>query len=264
MYETRSVLLTSPTSSLRLCGAGTYDAQDARDIPPHQHSSWELVYYRSGKVRCSVGGKSYEAQSGVLVTTPPRTPHGEHAAGPYSTYYVSVEAPPGTDWPTLCVDDADYSLGRICGAIVREWNGSAPDKEQMLDLLLGQLDLHLRREGSRQKMSVGEQIVRKAERLLEERYATRVTVESVAREVGISSSSLRTHFGRARGKTPIQHLHSVRVQHALQMLRTSSLTLERIADLCGFDSASHLSRHIKRATGTSPGSLRNGFGNWRH
>jgi AraC-like DNA-binding protein len=42
------------------------------------------------------------------------------------------------------------------------------------------------------------------------------------------------------------------VRHALNLLRTSDITIEAVALQCGYDSASHLSRHIKRATGKAP------------
>jgi transcriptional regulator GlxA family with amidase domain len=51
-------------------------------------------------------------------------------------------------------------------------------------------------------------------------------------------------------------LQEIRVRHALNLLRTSDITIEAVALQCGYDSASHLSRHIKRATGKTPGSLR--------
>ena len=54
----------------------------------------------------------------------------------------------------------------------------------------------------------------------------------------------------------MDYLQALRVRSALGMLRNGDAGLETIADACGYDSASHLSRHIKRATGVSPGALR--------
>jgi AraC-like DNA-binding protein len=255
---------TAKSLSLRLRRAGVYEAEPEQSLPPHRHSSWELLYYRSGKARCLVGRQVYEALPGAMLIIPPGLVHSEQAITAYTTYHVALEVPEGHPWPTFCSDDADHSLERVCSALVREWNGHSPERAEMLSLLLQQIDLLLRRECRLQQQPLSERVVERAERLLEERHARGVTIEEVAREVGVSSSSLRSHFGRVRGRTPIQHLHAVRVQHAAEMLRTSSLTLESIASLCGFDSASHLSRHVKRAMGQSPGSLRHGVANGRH
>jgi transcriptional regulator GlxA family with amidase domain len=67
---------------------------------------------------------------------------------------------------------------------------------------------------------------------------------------------LRAYFARLRGCSPLAYVQKVRLQHAWMFLTTSDITLDRIAELSGYDSASHLSRHVKRACGKSPGSLR--------
>ena len=55
---------------------------------------------------------------------------------------------------------------------------------------------------------------------------------------------------------PRAHLAALRLRFALGQLRTSTLTLESVARLAGYSSASHLSRHVRSATGVSPGELR--------
>jgi transcriptional regulator GlxA family with amidase domain len=54
----------------------------------------------------------------------------------------------------------------------------------------------------------------------------------------------------------MSHLQAVRARRAISLLHNSTLTLEAIASMCGYDSASHLSRMVKRSTGKSPGTLR--------
>jgi transcriptional regulator GlxA family with amidase domain len=134
--------------------------------------------------------------------------------------------------------------------------GQAADRDRMIDLLLGQLDVHLRRDQEARQVSEAERVVREAECLMQERFAAAVVIETVARDVGVSPSSLRAHFARLRGCAPTAYLRYLRVQHALAMLRESSLTLDAIAPLCGCYSASHLSRCVKQETGRSPGSFR--------
>ena len=48
------------------------------------------------------------------------------------------------------------------------------------------------------------------------------------------------------------------MRRAVSLLHSSTLTLEAIASMCAYDSASHLSRMVKRAAGKSPGALRRG------
>jgi AraC-like DNA-binding protein len=101
-----------------------------------------------------------------------------------------------------------------------------------------------------------EQLVTQAERIFEERFAARIRIATVAAELGISPSALRASFARLRGTSPRTALQNVRLRHALSHIRNSTLPLQVIADLTGYDSVSHLSRHIKAATGSAPGALR--------
>jgi transcriptional regulator GlxA family with amidase domain len=126
----------------------------------------------------------------------------------------------------------------------------------MLTALLKQLDILLRRAREEDRVSGAERLVREAECLLEERFATPVTVKEIAQELGVSYSSLHTSFVKLRGSTPKAYMQQLRVQHALTMLGNASLTLEAVAQLCGYHSASHLSRHVKSMTGRSPGTFR--------
>ena len=91
---------------------------------------------------------------------------------------------------------------------------------------------------------------------MESRYAQSISVEEVAQHVGMSPSRLRAHFVRLRGRSPQATLQAIRLRQATDLIRHSSLKLEAIADLCGYHSASHLSRYIRRETGKSPGRLR--------
>jgi transcriptional regulator GlxA family with amidase domain len=52
-------------------------------------------------------------------------------------------------------------------------------------------------------------------------------------------------------------LQTFRIQRALALISQTDLSLENIAQMSGYDSASHMSRYIKRSTGKSPGAFRN-------
>lgn len=255
---------TPPLSSVRLLAAGAYRAPMGHDYPSHAHECWEIVYYRDGHIRCPVGDTVYDGEPGILLLTPPHVPHAEIAHTAYSNYFLAVEASPDTPWPTVCFDDADGSLGRVCAALTREWatpdTDAPPDRDALIALLLAELDLRLRRARTQADLSPDEMLVRRAERLLSERATATPAprIGDIAREIGIAPSTLRALFARHRGSTPRLHLQQARLRQALALLRGSTLTLEAVARRGGYDSASHLSRDVKRATGKSPGALRRG------
>lgn len=256
MHESPRDLHETPSPVHALTTTGTWEAPKGRDFPLHRHSTWELVYYRSGHVACPVGDQMYESQPGMFLLTPPFTFHAEYARTAYSNYFISIDAPVDTPWPRVCFDDANRTFGSLCALIVREFSAHASDRNELLNLLLRELDLLLRREHEREFLPDAEILVRQAERIIEEHWAEPLTIADVAAEVGTSPSSLRAHFAQRRHRAPKAYLQSLRVQRALSLIRTSSLSLEEIATVCGYDSSSHLSRFVKRATGHSPGSFR--------
>lgn len=241
--------------SLRLLGAGVHSAKPGKDYPSHAHTSWELVYYVRGRITCPVGAETYAATPGTVLLTPPRTWHAELSRTGYVNRFLQVDAGEGMPWPRICFDDGDRNLGRVFDALVRESAQPCDDSEELCSLLLSELDLLLRRAAA-EPVSVAEQLVAQAERIFEDRFAARIRVATVAAELGISPSGLRASFARLRGTSPRAALQNVRLRHALGHIRNSTLPLQTIAELTGYDSASHLSRHVKAVTGSRPGALR--------
>lgn len=241
---------------LRLIRAGAYFAPKGKDYPLHENAHWEIHCYRLGHITSIIADEHYEVQPGMVTIVPPETPHGEIARTAYANYFVFVEVPPNTCLPRVVFDDAHQSLLQVCAACVRECNADAPHHQMMVDALSVQLSILLYRAYQNQQCSDDERLVRSAEQFFRERFASHLRIKDVAREMGVSTSYLRMQFKRLRGETPLDCLHRIRLEQALHRLRTSDLTLDIIADMCGYDSASHLSRHIKRATGKTPGMFR--------
>jgi AraC-like DNA-binding protein len=222
----------------------------------HCHDRWEIIYQRTGHVQTRQDADVISMSPGTVLVHPPGVVHADFASGRYTLYFLQFDTAASPLWPRMCHDDPDLNIGRVCESICREFRADAAGRDTLLGLLTGELDILLRRTYQEQEQSSGRRIVAEAERLLEERYADTIRMSALAREIGVSRSSLYAHFATMCGQTPPDYLLSVRLRHALGLLHHSSLTLDAIAARCGFYSASHLSRHVKDATGVSPGRLR--------
>lgn len=248
MHKTAQAVMT-----IQLAGV----VEITRDVQMHQHPILELVYYLEGNVQCCINNETFECHPGMLRLMPPRVIHGEIVPERFTCLYIWLAAPLYPHWPQVYIDDAGQTIRNLCMAIVNEWNGQAPHREAMVNALLGQLDVLLQRANDQPIVSTGEQLVQDGERLLKEQFATPTSIGKVAATLGVSPSHLRTQFIHLRGQTPMAYLQGLRVEHALALIQNSDLSLEAIAHLCGYDSSSHLSRHVKRATGLRPGAFRN-------
>jgi AraC-like DNA-binding protein len=82
------------------------------------------------------------------------------------------------------------------------------------------------------------------------------TLQSLAREAGISRSVLAERFMQFVGHPPIEYLTSWRMQLAANQLRSSTESVAEIASRVGYESEAAFSRAFKKAVGTPPSEWR--------
>lgn len=256
---------TAPTTvEWVLIAAGHHEAQKGRDFPPHQHRSWEFTYYREGRIRCPAEDEIYWSEPGMVVLTKPGEVHWEHAVTSYANYFLNVDAPDLEPRSRVLFDDEYGTLRHLFGLAAREWMKHNELTGQVASALMNVLRLLIQRAGDEVQLSPCERIVRDAESLLEERSSQPVLIKDIARELHVSPAVLRDHFSRLRGCSPMEHLQTLRLQRALAAIRNSDAPLTTVAEACGYNSSSHLSRHVKKLTGRTPGSFRSPIADSEH
>jgi AraC-like DNA-binding protein len=82
------------------------------------------------------------------------------------------------------------------------------------------------------------------------------TLQSLAREAGISRSVLAERFMQFVGHPPIEYLTSWRMQLAANQLRSSTESVAEIANRVGYESEAAFSRAFKKAVGAPPSEWR--------
>lgn len=96
----------------------------------------------------------------------------------------------------------------------------------------------------------------KAMSLMHRQPAHEWSVESLAREIGMSRSGFSARFTSMVGETVKQYLTQLRMQLAHRELRETTDTLLIIAERVGYHSEPAFNRAFKRTMGVSPGSVR--------
>lgn len=82
------------------------------------------------------------------------------------------------------------------------------------------------------------------------------TLEELGQQAGLSRSALAERFRSALGDTPLNHLRTLRMQKAMQLLADTRQPLEQIAQAVGYQDAFGFSKVFKRTTGQSPRQFR--------
>ena len=99
-------------------------------------------------------------------------------------------------------------------------------------------------------------IVVEAMKLIERNACGGLSVEELARKMGVSRRVLEMHFQRALHTSPHAEITRVRLARAKELLLGTSLKLEEVGRLCGLADGRHLSIIFKKKLGCNPSDFR--------
>lgn len=91
---------------------------------------------------------------------------------------------------------------------------------------------------------------------IQNHFREKLTVDAVAAAVGLSASRLSHLVKQYTGRTVLQIVQQMRIQHARHLLERSSMSCTEIAYEVGFNDQSYFTKHFKRLTGTTPARYR--------
>jgi len=99
-------------------------------------------------------------------------------------------------------------------------------------------------------------VIGKALIAIHTRLEAPLSVDGLAREVGMSRSSFSARFGELAGEPPMSYLTRWRINRAAHFLRSTDQKIAAVAARVGYDSGPAFVRAFKRFFGVSPGAYR--------
>ena len=142
-----------------------------------------------------------------------------------------------------------------CHSLARTDAVANQDLLSTLGLHLLALLGHLRRD-ERGFVKTIDAVVQRALMLIALRCQEPLDLRALSKELGVGYSNLRHSFMARVGVSPREHYLSTRTQKAQALLTNTPKSVKEIADILGFDSASHFSKQFKRRLGLSPAAWR--------
>lgn len=101
-----------------------------------------------------------------------------------------------------------------------------------------------------------DELVLEAQQRLHEQLDSKISIASLADELGLSSRSLNRRFHQATGLSPQAWLQQLRISQAKDLLRHSNLAVSDIAWRIGISDASHFGRLFRAQVGMTPAGYR--------
>lgn len=85
-------------------------------------------------------------------------------------------------------------------------------------------------------------------------------IETLAEQTHMTRRTFTRHFKKATGMTLVEWLNNERIRYSCELLETTKLSIEKIAELSGFNNTVLFRKNFRQTYGTSPNAWRKAFG----
>lgn len=239
--------LTDPALVLHTAGAPS--------VPVRAHNSW-----------------NQRSHPGLLTIVPPGTPITWNVRGEVHSFSVHLDSRlfetltenPGrspAQQIRFCCGVSEPFLSSSIRELADELNHPSQKDSLYADAICDVIAMRLMRDRVADHcgpVRLGRAHLRKTLDLLESRLEGGISLDELARNVGLSRSYFATAFRDTVGMAPHRYLVQRRLERAQELLRAGGASLAEIAIHCGFSSQAHFTHLFRRAFGVTPLRYRRG------
>lgn len=250
-------------------------------ISLHQSPTWELSYVVVGSGTRIVGDTTEFFKAGEVVLLPPNMPHGwyfdefdhdeegkienitiqiptdflEKTVNAFPEFSKYIEEVRQIKQAIKFEGDTEKSLQKMMAAMAIQ-----DECERLLSLFkilvfIGSSD-EKSVVGSIEKQSKSFIKMQNAARFLVNNFQRKITLDEVARYVGMNRSSFCSFYKKMKGKSFFSELNEYRIKSSCVMLKETAMSIADICFAAGFDDIPHFNRTFKKITGISPKEFR--------
>lgn len=276
---------------LYVTGAGSDVVPAGADYPQQSHPELYDFSWHAGRILpefqfvfIAAGGGEFESRETGLQTIEPGTfmmlfPDVWHRYRPdpatgWTEYWVSLGGDLLFQWHQRGLFSADRPLTAL-----RNPDRAAQKYREVIDFVMNRpeqdapmLTAHAmaliasaleQTQTSAESLNVNSDAVRSDHPLVAEALQViwnnshqRVSVDMIAKQVGVTRRTLERHFKKHLGRTLLQELVACRIQRAKRLLKETHVPIKYVAYAAGFSSLPNLCKVFRREVGTTPGSYR--------
>lgn len=243
--------------------AGVYDS-----VSKHCHDFIEAVFVDSGEGLHILNGKQISVKQGDFFIVPISAVHSIIPVfGKKELSLVNIIFMP----ESFCYDflklkkDAVYSekdipmLPLIIERLKSERYSQDKYKKEIVRNLIGYILACVFRADKKRKTkncAEGAFDVEKIKKYIFEHFADDLSLENIAQGCFVSVTHLQKAFKEQAGVSVKQYCASMRITNACRMLLSSKLSVNKIAEKCGFNDLKNFYRQFKSMVGKTPAEFR--------
>lgn len=233
------------------------------------YDEWSFIGVEEGSFEYEIAGNKGVATFGDLVICPPQVPFRRIVISPLSFHHYKVLLP---QISKTAIDSQNLPHGKISIAnykrlksnyellklIGNDWKGKGAQAACSHYLCDSLYLYYLEQEEhcSQQSLEVEDEIMAHAMLLLRQQAFRPFKLETLAAEFGMSQSLFTKRFKQIYRTTPSNYLSALRLDKAKSLLLETNLSLDEIAECCGYQNGYYLNRVFTRRMGVSPGRYR--------
>ena len=243
----------------------------------HWHSNLEIIRVIEGNLLITLNKKEINAQRGDIVFVNAEVVHGAlpdncvYECIVFNPYFIPAIMDGGVSFSesvasgNIIVDDVfnrKDEIYKCANSIFESFSSGAPGfKYTVLGLFCQMYGLLIdyERFKSPEIDSASSDSVIKLKNVLKyirDSYDCPITLEDMAKCVGMSTKYFCSFFKSMTHKTPVEYLISYRIDRAVQKLTKTDKSITEIAFECGFNDLSYFIKTFKRINSTTPAAFR--------
>ncbi len=239
-------------SRMRFLGCGEISPDPHWRMRPHFHPFHELIVIKSGSMVLKTRHGKCVANSGDVLFYEAGLVHEEISipSDPVHTRFLSFDAEQLLPQLPLLMNDPEGRLIELLGWMVRDQQQGRPleDCYALLHTIINELLWARTKPTDAWLENVREH--------LRSHFASKLTLDQVARHAGMSRFAFVRKFKSVSGLTPMDDLRQTRLREARHLLLSSDLPIKAIADRVGIGDEYQLSKMFRRQFGVSPSHMR--------
>ncbi len=243
-----------------------FEVVDNLCFPAHWHLQCEIVYVLDGVFCAGVNRQQYELSQGDMLVVASNEIH--HYTTRDSRILLIIFRPDVVGqpdgWPhgghfTVPVVRQAYAgepIQKLFAYAVSQTEAGGLVRRGIVNLLCAFLQERAGFVEGEAEPAVPHKLVQEAIRYIDQNYQEEINLAQIADHINVSKYHLSRKFKEYTGMSIPQHVNSLRLYHAEQMLKEGSKSISDIAYACGFTSLRNFNRVFFGKHGIAPMAFR--------